>query len=134
MKCQLSKRQRYLYDDFMSRRTTKENLKTGNMFSVLNIVMQLRKVFFSPLLYNPYLQCCNHPNLFEPRPVLSPLILQPITRILPAMIFDLVGNDAHQENIQTIPECFNLSKRLTGWSFNDVDKVKISLTTFIISF
>lgn len=33
--------------------------------SVINILMQLRKV-------------CNHPNLFDPRPIQSPFITQPI--------------------------------------------------------
>ncbi|CAD5224227.1 unnamed protein product [Bursaphelenchus xylophilus] len=60
VKCPLSKRQRYLYNEFMSLRTTKESLSSGSMVSVLNIVMQLRK-------------CCNHPNLFEPREVETPL-------------------------------------------------------------
>ena len=62
MKCPLSKRQRYLYDDFMSRAKTRETLAGGNLLSVINVLMQLRKV-------------CNHPNLFEPRPTVSPFIL-----------------------------------------------------------
>ncbi|XP_054722596.1 helicase domino-like [Uloborus diversus] len=57
--CRLSKRQRYLYDDFMSQTKTKETLATGNFMSVINILMQLRKV-------------CNHPNMFEERPTVSP--------------------------------------------------------------
>ncbi|XP_014209632.1 helicase domino isoform X6 [Copidosoma floridanum] len=57
--CRLSKRQRYLYDDFMSRAKTKETLASGNLLSVMNVLMQLRKV-------------CNHPNLFEVRPTVSP--------------------------------------------------------------
>ena len=48
VKCPLSKRQRYLYDDFMSRAKTKEILNSGNLLSVINVLMQLRK-------------CCNHP-------------------------------------------------------------------------
>ncbi|CAB4065314.1 Helicase ssl-1,Helicase swr-1,E1A-binding protein p400,Helicase SRCAP,Probable ATP-dependent helicase PF08_0048,Helicase domino,Protein PHOTOPERIOD-INDEPENDENT EARLY FLOWERING 1,Helicase SWR1,Helicase swr1 [Lepeophtheirus salmonis] len=58
---QKERRQRYLYDDFMSRTKTKETLETGNFLSVINILMQLRKV-------------CNHPNLFEPRPTVSPFV------------------------------------------------------------
>ncbi|KAG4302027.1 hypothetical protein PCK1_001702 [Pneumocystis canis] len=56
--CRLSKRQRYLYDDFMSRAKTKETLASGNFFSIINCLMQLRKV-------------CNHPDLFEIRPILT---------------------------------------------------------------
>ncbi|VEU21052.1 DEKNAAC101981 [Brettanomyces naardenensis] len=54
--CRLSKRQRLLYDDFMSRAQTKETLASGNFLSIINCLMQLRKV-------------CNHPDLFEVRPI-----------------------------------------------------------------
>lgn len=56
--CRLSKRQRYLYDDFMSRAQTKATLASGNFMSIVNCLMQLRKV-------------CNHPDLFEVRPILT---------------------------------------------------------------
>lgn len=56
--CRLSKRQRYLYDDFMSRAKTKETLLSGNFLSIINCLMQLRKV-------------CNHPDLFEVRPIVT---------------------------------------------------------------
>uniref|UniRef100_A0A3Q0RT20 Snf2-related CREBBP activator protein n=1 Tax=Amphilophus citrinellus TaxID=61819 RepID=A0A3Q0RT20_AMPCI len=49
VRCRLSKRQRFLYDDFMAQ-------ASGHFMSVINILMQLRKV-------------CNHPNLFDPRPI-----------------------------------------------------------------
>lgn len=56
--CRLSKRQRYLYDEFMSRSQTKETLAGGNFLSIVNCLMQLRKV-------------CNHPDLFEVRPIVT---------------------------------------------------------------
>ncbi|WEW59882.1 swr1 complex component [Emydomyces testavorans] len=54
--CRLSQRQRFLYDGFMSRAQTKETLASGNYLSIINCLMQLRKV-------------CNHPDLFETRPI-----------------------------------------------------------------
>ena len=54
--CKLSKRQRFLYDEFMSRASTREALTSGGYLGVVNTLMQLRKV-------------CNHPDLFEVRPV-----------------------------------------------------------------
>ena len=60
---------------------TKETLKAGNYLSVINILMQLRKV-------------CNHPNLFEERPVLSPLVVHPVVIKLPALVFDIRLRDA----------------------------------------
>ncbi|XP_044194585.1 helicase SRCAP isoform X1 [Thunnus albacares] len=65
VRCRLSKRQRFLYDDFMAQASTRETLASGHFMSVINILMQLRKV-------------CNHPNLFDPRPIQSPFITQPI--------------------------------------------------------
>ncbi|GBP63608.1 Helicase domino [Eumeta japonica] len=76
--CRLSKRQRYLYDDFMSRAKTKESLASGNLLSVINVLMQLRKV-------------CNHPDLFEPRAVHSPLQLSAIELRVPAFL--LLSNE-----------------------------------------
>ena len=56
--CRLSKRQRYLYDGFMSRAQTKEIMASGNYLSIINCLMQLRKV-------------CNHPDLFETRQIVT---------------------------------------------------------------
>ena len=56
--CKLSKRQRYLYDGFMSRSQTRETLARGNYLSIINCLMQLRKV-------------CNHPDLFETRQIVT---------------------------------------------------------------
>ncbi|GAB9472248.1 Snf2 family helicase/atpase and f-box protein [Globisporangium polare] len=63
--CKLSKRQRFLYEDFISRSSTRRAMfgkGTGggaNFMSMMNVLMQLRKV-------------CNHPDLFEPRAIESP--------------------------------------------------------------
>ena len=73
VKCPLSKRQRFLYDDFMSRAKTREILASGNLLSVINVLMQLRK-------------CCNHPNLFEPRPTLSPFVMEKLEPRLPESV------------------------------------------------
>ncbi|PIA17637.1 hypothetical protein COEREDRAFT_80337 [Coemansia reversa NRRL 1564] len=56
--CHLSKRQRFLYDDFMSRAQTKTTLSCGSYLGVMGCLMQLRKV-------------CNHPDLFETRPIVT---------------------------------------------------------------
>lgn len=56
--CKLSKRQRFLYNDFMGRAKTRESLASGNYLSIINCLMQLRKV-------------CNHPDLFEVRPIVT---------------------------------------------------------------
>jgi helicase SWR1 len=61
--CRLSKRQRQLYDGFMSRADTKRTLSSGNYMSIINVLMSLRKV-------------CNHPDLFETRQIVTSLAMQ----------------------------------------------------------
>uniref|UniRef100_A0A0N5ABZ3 Helicase C-terminal domain-containing protein n=1 Tax=Syphacia muris TaxID=451379 RepID=A0A0N5ABZ3_9BILA len=104
IKCPLSKRQRYLYDDFMAQRTTRENLQSGSIMSVLNIVMQLRK-------------CCNHPNLFEPRPIVSPFVMEPLHFVYPAQFFNIYRRFIYvttSSGEKTIKECDVCDVRSTG--------------------
>ncbi|XP_062219951.1 protein PHOTOPERIOD-INDEPENDENT EARLY FLOWERING 1-like isoform X2 [Phragmites australis] len=56
--CRLSRRQRNLYEDFIASSETQATLAGGNYFGMISIIMQLRKV-------------CNHPDLFEGRPIIS---------------------------------------------------------------
>lgn len=76
VRCPLSKRQRFLYDEFMSLASTREKLEQGNYISVINILMQLRKV-------------CNHPDLFETRPIVSSFVCEPLDYECPSIVFNL---------------------------------------------
>jgi helicase SWR1 len=58
VKCRLSKRQRQLYDGYMGLTGTRESFQSGNYMSIINCLMQLRKV-------------CNHPDLFETRQIVT---------------------------------------------------------------
>ncbi|KAK8864632.1 hypothetical protein IAR55_001882 [Kwoniella newhampshirensis] len=65
--CRLSKRQRFLYDEFMARASTREALTSGGYLGVMNTLMQLRKV-------------CNHPDLFEVRPVRTSFAMESVAK------------------------------------------------------
>jgi len=56
----LSRRQRFLYDEFIHRDSTQHELAKGDYLGMLNVLMQLRKV-------------CNHPDLFDERTTSTPL-------------------------------------------------------------
>ncbi|KAJ4799125.1 Helicase SWR1 [Rhynchospora pubera] len=56
--CRLSRRQRNLYEDFIASSETQATLASANFFGMISVIMQLRKV-------------CNHPDLFEGRPIIS---------------------------------------------------------------
>ena len=94
--CRLSKRQRYLYEEFMSRTKTKETLASGNFLSVINILMQLRKV-------------CNHPNLFEERPTVSPFMMEPIVYTAPSCCFNITSYDPFQVRTLLLPPSITIS-------------------------
>ncbi|UJR37799.1 hypothetical protein I4U23_030490 [Adineta vaga] len=76
--CHLSKRQRELYEDFIQCQSTRNTIQQGHYMSIINILMQLRKV-------------CNHPDLFESRPIISPFVFQKhlITCEIPELITDI---------------------------------------------
>lgn len=76
IRCKLSKRQRLLYNEFMSLASTKKKLAEGHYMSVINILMQLRKV-------------CNHPDLFEPRPIISSFVTESVQYHVPSIVFNL---------------------------------------------
>lgn len=61
--CALSKRQRFLYDEFMARAETRHDLQSGVYQKIANILMQLRKVV-------------NHPDLFEVRPIVTSFAME----------------------------------------------------------
>lgn len=88
--CRLSKRQRYLYDDFMSRAQTKETLVSGNFLSIINCLMQLRKV-------------CNHPDLFEVRPIVTsfsmPKCVADSFRSSNAIVRKCLSDDSFKEKV-----------------------------------
>ena len=119
VKCSLSKRQRYLYDDFMSRAKTKETLESGNLLSVINVLMQLRKV-------------CNHPNLFEPRPTCSPFIAEHVPCGLPKLTTTAVSpRPLHDLNLSYHPlSLVNHELRLTAFEAHRAAVLKVPPSMF----
>jgi SNF2 family DNA or RNA helicase len=72
IRCRRSKRQRNLYKDFMASSDMQATLSSGNFLGLINELMQLRKV-------------CNHPDLFEGRPIISS--------------FDMAGMEVHLSSL-----------------------------------
>ena len=67
----------FIYEEFMARSSTRQALrKGGNFMGMMTVLMQLRKV-------------CNHPDLFEPRSVVTPFTLDPIRLVLPRCTFNV---------------------------------------------
>jgi E1A-binding protein p400 len=72
--CKLSRRQQFLYEEFMSRSSTRSLMQGGGFMGMMNVLMQLRKV-------------CNHPDLFEPRPIISAFVLDRIEYRVNSILF-----------------------------------------------
>ncbi|XP_074029357.1 domino helicase isoform X2 [Leptinotarsa decemlineata] len=121
--CRLSKRQRFLYDDYMSRANTRETLATGNLLSVINVLMQLRKV-------------CNHPNLFEVRPTISPFQCDNISLHIPSIVFSALDYDPSKHvdlnalNLLLIMQeihfgsyqCYRMRQSRHSWKITELDQ------------
>jgi SNF2 family DNA or RNA helicase len=79
VKCRLSKRQRQLYEEYMSSGDTRATLASGNFLGIMNCLMQLRKV-------------CNHPDLFEGRPIVSAWDMPRLELRVPSAVTKMLGN------------------------------------------
>ncbi len=83
----------------MSRSSTRRTLSSGGFMGMMNVLMQLRKVRVRAREAHtvrdttrargatPTFACdaqvCNHPDLFEPRPVVSPVALPALVLRMP---------------------------------------------------
>lgn len=111
--CRLSKRQRYLYEEYMSLSKTKETLATGNFLSVINVLMQLRKV-------------CNHPDLFETRPIISPFTMEGLVFQTSSLITKANLHDpfSHIDLSSTSLDLIGNSLQLTASSHHRINTFK----------
>jgi SNF2 family DNA or RNA helicase len=115
--CKLSKRQRFLYDEYMSSTNTQATLRGGTYLGIANVLMQLRKV-------------CNHPDLFESRPIVSPFDQGKITYTVPSLAMRALDYDPHKNvslsffNLQNLPA---LSRRQTHLSVIESRSLKPSI-------
>lgn len=108
--CPLSKRQRFLYDEFMSRAQTRDALESGVYQKIANILMQLRKV-------------CNHPDLFEVRPIITSFAMTS-SAIADYEIKELL---VRRRLLSNEDDCVNLN--VVGLNF--IDRQNISLLSAV---
>lgn len=70
--------------------------------SVINILMQLRKV-------------CNHPNLFDPRPIQSPFITQPIVFRTASLVQDALEVSPFKVSLESsVRKCHRYFSHILG--------------------
>lgn len=85
-------------------------MASGNLLSVINVLMQLRKV-------------CNHPNLFEVRPTISPFQSEGVRYHIPSIVYSALEYDPFKVR----PKYFllNFVYKIQRYDFHD-DKIQTS--------
>ncbi|XP_062930138.1 E1A-binding protein p400 isoform X3 [Mobula hypostoma] len=139
LKCCLSKRQKIMYEDVMFHSSTAEALRSRHFVSVLNLLMQLRRI-------------CNHPNLKCPRAVRSAYVCKALQYSISSLVlktleydpwknvdlsaFNLVGieNKLSRHETETVMPKRKVTRKLIEEIYNSPDlpprprpvKVKVS--------
>ncbi|XP_043806971.1 protein PHOTOPERIOD-INDEPENDENT EARLY FLOWERING 1 isoform X4 [Manihot esculenta] len=110
--CRLSKRQRNLYEDFIASSETQATLASANFFGMISIIMQLRKV-------------CNHPDLFEGRPIISSFDMAGIDIQLSSSVCAMLSLDPFSTvDLYGLGLLFtHLDFNMSSWEFEEVNAI-----------
>ncbi|GFY99811.1 SNF2 domain-containing protein [Actinidia rufa] len=110
--CRLSKRQRNLYEDFIASSETQATLASSNFFGMISVIMQLRKV-------------CNHPDLFEGRPIVSSFDMNGIDIQLSSSICSILTPDPFSTvDLSGFGFLFtHLNFSMTSWESEEVQAI-----------
>lgn len=110
--CRLSKRQRNLYEDFIASTETQATLNSGSFFGMISIIMQLRKV-------------CNHPDLFEGRPIVSSFDMAGIDVQLSSTICSLLLESPFSKvDLEALGFLFtHLDFSMTSWEGDEIKAI-----------
>lgn len=110
--CRLSRRQRNLYEDFIASSETQATLSSTNYFGMISVIMQLRKV-------------CNHPDLFEGRPIISSFDMAGINMQVSSSIGMIHSSDPFSGvDLRGLNFLFTQHEfDMTSWEIDEVAKI-----------
>ncbi|KAF2286311.1 hypothetical protein GH714_013745 [Hevea brasiliensis] len=110
--CRLSKRQRNLYEDFIASSETQATLASANFFGMISIIMLLRKV-------------CNHPDLFEGRPIVSSFDMAGVDIQLSSSVCSMLSPGPFSSvDLYGLGLLFtHLDFNMTSWECNEVNAI-----------
>ena len=115
--CKLSKRQRNLYEDYVGSSEIQSTLSSGNYFGIFNVLMQLRKV-------------CNHPDLFEGRPIHSAFDMPLISLHVPAISVVDMNYSLRERALCGGGFVFTNAAQMPTWAFEYVSRCKEAPSAF----
>nr|XP_043881498.1 E1A-binding protein p400 isoform X6 [Solea senegalensis] len=114
LKCRLSNRQKYLYEDILTQPGAQEALKTGHFVSVLQVLMQLQRV-------------CNHPQLVAPRESSSSYFCSALQYNVPSLVLGALQKNATETANMSIFNLINNENTLTRYQTEEVvPKLKVT--------
>ncbi|XP_073107085.1 protein PHOTOPERIOD-INDEPENDENT EARLY FLOWERING 1 isoform X5 [Elaeis guineensis] len=115
--CRLSRRQRNLYEDFINSSETQATLASANFFGMISVIMQLRKV-------------CNHPDLFEGRPIISSFDMAGIEMQLSSSVCTILSSGPFSEvDLRGLNFVFTQHEfNMTSWEVDEVAAIASSPT------
>ncbi|MQL86426.1 hypothetical protein Taro_018949 [Colocasia esculenta] len=110
--CRLSRRQRNLYEDFIASSETQATLASANFFGMISVIMQLRKV-------------CNHPDLFEGRPIISSFDMAGIDLQLSSSVCTMLsGGPFSKVDLEGLNFLFTQNDfSMTSWEVDEVTAI-----------
>lgn len=110
--CRLSRRQRNLYEDYIASSETQATLASANFFGMISVIMQLRKV-------------CNHPDLFEGRPIVSSFDMNGIDAQLSSSVCSIFSpNPFSTVDLSGLGFLFtHLDFHMTSWESDEVQAI-----------
>ncbi|KAF3442635.1 hypothetical protein FNV43_RR16551 [Rhamnella rubrinervis] len=118
--CRLSRRQRNLYEDFIASSETQATLASANFFGMISVIMQLRKV-------------CNHPDLFEGRPIVSSYDMGGMDIQLCSSICSILSPDPiSRVDLRGMGFLFtHLDYSMTSWESDEVKALAVSASSIM---
>ncbi|KAM5194408.1 E1A-binding protein p400-like [Mantella aurantiaca] len=113
LKCQLSNRQKVLYEDIMMQPGTQDSLKGGHFVSVLHVLTQLQRI-------------CNHPDLVDPRPGHSSYSCEALHYKTASLVLKALEYDPWKNTDLSLFDLLGLENKMTRYEGQQLSKQKIT--------
>ncbi|XP_056389152.1 E1A-binding protein p400-like isoform X2 [Hyla sarda] len=113
LKCQLSNRQKTMYEDVMMQPGTQDSLKGGHFVSVLHVLTQLQRI-------------CNHPDLVDPRSGHSSYACEALQYQTASLVLRALEYDPWKNTDLSLFSLIGLENKMTRYEAELLSKQKVT--------
>lgn len=113
LKCQLSNRQKTMYEDVMMQPGTQDSLKGGHFVSVLHVLTQLQRI-------------CNHPDLVDPRSGHSSYACEALQYNTASLVLRALEYDPWKNTDLSLFALLGLENKMTRYEAQLLPKQKVT--------